>query len=84
MSNIPFYIFSQQIQYKENTQVDIASIQFFQNIRILETPFYIFYECDLVRYLWIELKKYFQNRLILPTLTAHCHFWITDAKSLKS
>ena len=33
-----------------------------------ETPFHIFYECDLVKCLWSDLVQYFQNTLILPTL----------------
>ena len=34
-----------------------------------ETPFHIFYECDRVKFLWLELVQCFQNTLILPTLT---------------
>ena len=33
-----------------------------------ETP-YMFYECDRVKCLWSDLVQYFQNNLILPTLT---------------
>ena len=34
-----------------------------------ETPFQIFYECDRVKYLWSDVVQFFQNTLILPTLT---------------
>ena len=34
-----------------------------------ETPCHIFYECDRVKFLWLELVQCFQNTLILPTLT---------------
>ena len=34
-----------------------------------ETPCHIFYECDRVKFLWLELVRCFQNTLILPTLT---------------
>ena len=34
-----------------------------------ETPFHIFYECDAVKCLWADLVQYFQNNLMLPTLT---------------
>ena len=33
-----------------------------------ETPFHIFYECDLVKCLWSDLVQCFQSTLILPTL----------------
>ena len=33
-----------------------------------ETPFHIFYECDVVKCLWSDLVQCFQNTLILPTL----------------
>ena len=34
-----------------------------------ETPLHIFYECDGIKYLWSILVEYFQNSLVLPTLT---------------
>ena len=34
-----------------------------------ETPYHIFYECDRVKRFWSDLVQYFQNNLILPTLT---------------
>ena len=33
-----------------------------------ETPLHIFYECDRVKYLWLDLVQCFQNTSILPTL----------------
>ena len=33
-----------------------------------ETPFYIFYECDRVKYLWSDLVQCFQDTLILPQI----------------
>ena len=34
-----------------------------------ETPFHIFYECDCVECLWLDLVQCFENSIILPTLT---------------
>ena len=34
-----------------------------------KTPLHIFYECDSVKCLWSDLVQYFQNSLVLPTLT---------------
>ena len=34
-----------------------------------ETPFLIFYECNLVKCLWSDIVRCFQNCLVLPTLT---------------
>ena len=34
-----------------------------------ETPLHIFYECPSTKCLWSELGQYFQNSLVLPTLT---------------
>ena len=34
-----------------------------------ETPLYIFCECDCIKFLWSDLVQYFQNSLVLPTLT---------------
>ena len=34
-----------------------------------ETIFHIFYECDRIKCLWSDLVQYFQNSLVLPTLT---------------
>ena len=34
-----------------------------------KTPLHIFYECDSVKCLWVDLVQYSQNKLILPTLT---------------
>ena len=34
-----------------------------------ETPYHMFYECDLVKCLWSGLVQCFQNNLIIPTLT---------------
>ena len=34
-----------------------------------ETPYHIFYECDCAKCLWSDLVQFFQNNLILPTLT---------------
>ena len=36
-----------------------------------KTPSHIFYERDAVKCLWVDLVQYFQNKLILPTLTPH-------------
>ena len=34
-----------------------------------ETPLHIFYECDRIKCLWSDLVQYFQNCIVLPTLT---------------
>ena len=34
-----------------------------------ETPLHIFYECDSIKCLWSDLVQYFQNSLVLSTLT---------------
>ena len=34
-----------------------------------ETPLYIFHECDHIKCVWSDLVQYFQNSLVLPTLT---------------
>ena len=34
-----------------------------------EAPLHIFYECDGIKCLWSDLVQYFQNSLVLPTLT---------------
>ena len=34
-----------------------------------ETPYHIFYECSRIKYLWSDFVQWFQNKLILPTLT---------------
>ena len=34
-----------------------------------ETPLHIFYKCDGIKCLWSDLVQYFQNSLVLPTLT---------------
>ena len=34
-----------------------------------ETPYHMFYECNQVKCLWSDLVQFFQNNLILPTLT---------------
>ena len=34
-----------------------------------ETPFHIFYKCDRIKRLWSDLVQYFENSLILLTLT---------------
>ena len=34
-----------------------------------ETPLHILYECDRIKCLWSDLVQYFQNSLVLPTLT---------------
>ena len=47
-----------------------------------ETPFHIFYECDLVKCLWSGLVQCFPNGLILPTLTPQtASFGILDSTS---
>ena len=33
-----------------------------------ETPLHIFYECDSIKCLWLDLVHYFQNSLVLPIL----------------
>ena len=40
-----------------------------------ETPYHMFYECDLVKCLWSDLVQCFQNNLILPTLTLQTAFF---------
>ena len=34
-----------------------------------KTPLYIFHECDHIKCVWSDLVQYFQNSLVLPTLT---------------
>ena len=46
-----------------------SKLDSFYNILYLFTLFYIFYQSDCVKCLWLEQVKYFQNSLILPTLT---------------
>ena len=40
-----------------------------------ETPYHMFYECDRVKCLWSDLVQFFQNNLILPTLTPQTAFF---------
>ena len=39
-----------------------------------EAPLHIFYECDDTKCLWLDLVQYFQNSLVLPTLTPKLSF----------
>ena len=40
-----------------------------------ETPLHIFYECDAVKRLYLDLVQCFQNNSILPNFnTTICHF----------
>ena len=35
----------------------------------VDAPLYIFHECDDIKCVWSDLVQYFQNSLVLPTLT---------------